>query len=76
MFINSRVIDCKYIIKIFRREKDLIKSYEKARFYHTGWMTVVIPTDRPKLVYNLCVIEVLSVINWFSEFSVSIGALL
>ena len=27
-------------------------------FNHTGWVAVVIPTDRPKSVRNRCVIEV------------------
>ena len=39
---------------------------------HTSWMTVVTPTDRPKLVHNRCVIEVLCCPLVF-EFSVGIG---
>ena len=29
------------------------------RFNHTSWVAVVTPTNRPKAVRNLCVIEVL-----------------
>ena len=49
------------------------------RFNHTSGMAVVTPTDRPKLVCNRCVIEVLVAFLYFHVavwiFSVDEGPL-
>ena len=47
------------------------------RFNHTGWVTAVTPTDRPKSVRNSCVIKVFGGVfmlsRCFLDFSVGVG---
>ena len=48
------------------------------RFNHTSWVAIVTPTDRPKSVWNRCVIEVFGCFfmlsRCFLDFSVGVGA--
>ena len=47
-------------------------------FNHSSWIVVATPTDRPKSIYNRCVIDVLVAslcCRWFVEFSVDMRIL-
>ena len=53
LFINFEM----FVLLIARRLREVGRLGPLTSGYHTGWMTVVAPADRPKSVRNSCVIE-------------------